>query len=504
MLEKAYELIANQSSNPPIGLTTAVIYDQEIVHWFSQGITNISNPYSIPDLDTIYMIGSVSKIFPAIETFQLRDQGIYRSLDDPLSEYANSFSIRSQYNNGNPSTAPITIRSMLCHMSGLPRQTTCEVCGELCPGVNPSMCDVTSDWIFNETKKEFVVLPPYTRPLYSNLGFALLGRVPELISFPSSNSSIKFEDYVEEFITTPMNISSTGFIINEEVYEKMAEGYGPPPHRKPIEYEELVNNCNNNWEAPAGQGHSSVRDLSSIVSSFLLSQSMINSPILSATTMKEMLITAYLDWDGSTLMSYPWESFFIDNYIVRCKAGNTNGFSGFLCMVPEMKLGFVTLTNVDVDCFMRAVPAMEILIPAFYSTLLSLPPPIRNPPNININLFEGIWVPVNSSHPLLNALSIYQREGALYFGPPPINDLLSSYNVTMYWMNNDDVNGDVWFQCIYPNGSPSRLGGGSCQNVELAGFQYKTMVFNKDLSLMMFPSVGGQYVRYNDSSTLHY
>ena len=59
-----------------------------------------------------------------------------------------------------------------------------------------------------------------------------------------------------------------------------------------------------------------------------------DSPILSADSMRLMSQIAFRDWDGKTAMSYPRESFFIDSYFVRCKAGNQNGYAP-LCIATN-------------------------------------------------------------------------------------------------------------------------------------------------------------------------
>ena len=330
---------------------------------------------------------------------------------------------------------------------------------------------MTSQWIYDHTKYEFVVLPSYTRPSYSNLGFALLGRVPE----PGLNQT--FEDYTIENIFGRLGMSNTGYDITSEVWSKMAQGYDfslQPYSSYPSE----------GWETPAGGAFSSTRDLAELLIQFIKSHDMIDSPILKAQTMKMMTQAAFLDYDGQTLFSYPWESFFVDSYFVRCKAGNTDGFSGGICVIPELKLGFTTLFNADIDTFAYLVPVMEILIPAFNYQLRLLPVQALLPPNPSA--FTGLFAPYPSAGVAIKIKISFDTENG--------NDRLL-LSVNHYSASNATMNyiGDNAFQLIAPNSSPSRFMG-SCQTIETSAFQYEGLYYSTDLMYFHMGN-GGVYKR---------
>ena len=98
------------------GLSIAIVFDQEIV-W--------AKGYGFSDLDRktpatpapVYRIGSVTKLFTSTAILQLRDQGKLR-LDDPVSLHLPGFHIRNPF----PDTPGITVRQLLTHTSGLPRE----------------------------------------------------------------------------------------------------------------------------------------------------------------------------------------------------------------------------------------------------------------------------------------------------------------------------------------------------------------------------------------------
>jgi CubicO group peptidase (beta-lactamase class C family) len=96
------------------GLSIAVVDDQEIV-WaagFGFADTKARTPATA---DTVYRIGSVSKLFTDIGIMQLVERGAL-NLDAPITEYLPDFHPR------NPFGTPITLRQLMSHQSGLLRE----------------------------------------------------------------------------------------------------------------------------------------------------------------------------------------------------------------------------------------------------------------------------------------------------------------------------------------------------------------------------------------------
>ncbi len=77
-------------------LSAAVVYRDQIIYHFALGTTNTSTN-TPPDLDTIFRLASVSKVFPTIMLYQLYEKGIIHSLDDPISKYVPQFNIKNPF-----------------------------------------------------------------------------------------------------------------------------------------------------------------------------------------------------------------------------------------------------------------------------------------------------------------------------------------------------------------------------------------------------------------------
>ena len=157
-----------------------VIYSKAI------GYSVISGENEPATENTVYRIGSITKMFTATMIFQLIGEGKL-SLTTTLDKYYRQF----------PNAGKITIGHMLSHRSGL--------------------FNYTSDSLFlssmsqPKTKKEMLAImakhpvdfQPDEKFAYSNTNYVLLGYIIERITRKS------YEENLEERITTPVGLTST-------------------------------------------------------------------------------------------------------------------------------------------------------------------------------------------------------------------------------------------------------------------------------------------------------
>jgi CubicO group peptidase (beta-lactamase class C family) len=96
-------------------LSVALIDDQETIYQNAFGWADIEA--EIPARPaTVYKLWSVAKVFTAIETMRLAEDGLL-DLDEPITNYLPEYSIHSRF----PGSATPTARDILSHRSGLPR-----------------------------------------------------------------------------------------------------------------------------------------------------------------------------------------------------------------------------------------------------------------------------------------------------------------------------------------------------------------------------------------------
>jgi CubicO group peptidase (beta-lactamase class C family) len=118
-----------------------------------------------PTADTVFRIGSVTKLFAGLALLALRDEGKLQ-LDDPVAEYLPR---SDQVVYPTRDSPPITLRNLVTHTSGLP------LVGKL--NYAQGDHDVSEAEVFQAldgAKLEFV---PGTQTLYSNLAMGLVGLI---------------------------------------------------------------------------------------------------------------------------------------------------------------------------------------------------------------------------------------------------------------------------------------------------------------------------------------
>ncbi|MFX1475992.1 MAG: serine hydrolase domain-containing protein, partial [Promethearchaeota archaeon] len=173
-----------------------------------------------PQLDTVYLIASITKTFTATAFLQLYEQG-FIDLDADINTYL-PFSVR----NPNHPTSPITIRQLLSHTSGIARDyelldAQLLVDNQAIAWINLNYAESHPLWpsipslddIVNETNLANPVLwtthAPGATFAYSNMGFLLLSFLLEEVTDQPLTA------YTREHITTPLGMEDTGFLAAE-------------------------------------------------------------------------------------------------------------------------------------------------------------------------------------------------------------------------------------------------------------------------------------------------
>jgi len=117
--EHVYPFIRRLQAEQDIkGISIAVIDGQDVVWSEGFGYADVA-AHRPATPQTLYRIASISKLFTSTAVMQLAERGRI-ALDRPLIAYLPQFSIRSRFER----TAPVTVRSLLSHHSGLPSDIT--------------------------------------------------------------------------------------------------------------------------------------------------------------------------------------------------------------------------------------------------------------------------------------------------------------------------------------------------------------------------------------------
>lgn len=187
------------------GLVYGVVADGRLVYVKGMGVQDIDAKRPVTD-QSLFRIASMSKAFTALAILKLRDEGKV-VLDAPAETYVPELK-RWTYPTGD--SPKITVRNLLTHTAGFVED-------------NP--------WGDRQqvlTEPEFTALlnggvdfarAPGLGMEYSNLGYALLGRIV------SNVSGVRYQDYIRRQIMTPLGMGSTTYDIFASAPDRRAIGY---------------------------------------------------------------------------------------------------------------------------------------------------------------------------------------------------------------------------------------------------------------------------------------
>ena len=344
------------------GISVSIVQDQELI--FSKGYGYADLEKKIPmTAETICSICSISKLFTSVGIMQLWEKGVVR-LDDSLKALLPQFNMKQQYSE----TVPITVRSLLTHSSGLPRES------EYPYWSGPKFYFPTTAEMNKKLADQSTLYPSSTYFQYSNLGMSLLG---EIIA---SKSSKTYNDYIEENILKPLNLSNTRTYLPEDLWRgKMATGYSAL-NREGVRT--MIPLFKTNAIAPAAGYSSNVIDLAKFASWQMRLLSGNKYEVLRTSTLKEMQRIQWISPDKKLTWGL--------GFIIRENKGITYlghdgscpGYRTVVMMDPKKKIGISIMINaqgVDLYKYCDAIfDLMNMNIPEDMST-----------GNINLKLYSG-------------------------------------------------------------------------------------------------------------------
>ena len=190
-----------------VGLVIGIVHDQDIVWLKAYGHASL-DPMTPMAEDSIFRIASHSKLFTAISVLRARDAGALR-LDDEVATHLPWFDIENRH----PEARPVTLRHLLTHTAGLPRES-----------IHPAWTDFEfpeAEAVRDTISDQETTYATETKWKYSNLGFTLAGMVAE------AASGTPFAELVNQAVLEPLGMDSTSVgPIPADHQGRLATGYG--------------------------------------------------------------------------------------------------------------------------------------------------------------------------------------------------------------------------------------------------------------------------------------
>ncbi|MFZ5517306.1 MAG: serine hydrolase domain-containing protein [Candidatus Zhuqueibacterota bacterium] len=337
------------------GLTVAIVYDQEIIYARGFGFADVKNKAPMTP-ETIFRIASITKVFTSTAIMQLRDAGKL-NLDEPISKYLPWFDIKHRF----PDAPAISIRHLLTHSSGLPREAAF-----------PYWTDhkfPTLEQIKERLPDQETIYPSETKWKYSNLGMALLGEVV------AAASGEDYETYIQNHILTPLSMTSTSVNLSKDHLKRLAVGYG---RRLPDGRRKVMDFTDSQGLTPAANMSSTVEDLARFVSLQFRGGRPDQGEILKGSTLREM---QRVHWLQDSWKSGWGLGFSISRTNDRTLVGHGGWVAGYRTQIlfsPADKIGVIVMTNAeDGSPAMFANRMFDLVASAIQNAVVPKPEPAQ-------------------------------------------------------------------------------------------------------------------------------
>jgi serine beta-lactamase-like protein LACTB len=298
-------------------LSIAVVDDQRIV--WSKGYGFQDAARKIPaTADTIYRVGSVSKLFTDVALMQLVEKG-QLDLDAPVKSYVEAFAPKLK-----PEHKAITPRMLMTHRSGLVREPPV---GHYFDPTEPALMKTVLSLNGLEPTD-----PPGEQVKYSNAavsvaGYLLQKRVGE-----------RFEPYVQRELLDKLGMSNSSFDQTPAVKKNLAHGvmWSYDGREFPAPTFEL-------GTGPAGNLYSSANDLAKFASCLFAG----GKPLLKRETLEEMYKPQFAEKGAKTGIGL---GFFIGTFEGKRQVGHDGavyGFASTFSVLPDDKLAVIVIAARD-------------------------------------------------------------------------------------------------------------------------------------------------------------
>jgi CubicO group peptidase (beta-lactamase class C family) len=319
------------------GAVFVVVKDGQTLFSKGYGYANLENQRPVVADETLFLPGSVGKVFAALAVMQLVEQGKL-SLRSDVNEYLDDFQIPDTY------PRPVTVGDLLTHSAGFDERFIGEA------AATPEELLPLGQYLAQNMPPR--TMPPGDNISYCNHCYALAGYLVEKVT------GLTWEEYVTENILLPLGMSRS--TIQQpppaDLAADLAVGYvyaggeyidAPYP---------LMN------IAPAGALYSTATDTARFMVAQLQKGLYGDTRILEEETYQYVHELGFANHPQLRAYTYGgFSRFTAHGQRVLSKGGDVGGFSSLLVLFPDQGLGFFTAFNAAIDPFSAEEPREELL-----------------------------------------------------------------------------------------------------------------------------------------------
>lgn len=270
----------------------------------------------LPDENTLFEIGSISKTFTATLLAYLA-QTQQLSIDDPITNYLPD-SITA-----NPDLQRITLKQLANHTSGLPRMPP-NIDATAAPHPLDPYKDYTQEHLYDFLESYRATTPPDSIYLYSNLGYGLLGNILSTIYGKPYN------EMVQEIICQPLGLkNTTEFPAPDSQY--VAKVYNKQGQETPL------------WTFDAFAAHGALKSSVKDLLTYAKAHFKIPETDLEHALARTRQFTYFNPPD--TDVGLAWHMNLVGDELIYWHNGSTFGSSSYIAFSPDRKMAVVVLSN---------------------------------------------------------------------------------------------------------------------------------------------------------------
>jgi CubicO group peptidase (beta-lactamase class C family)/D-alanyl-D-alanine dipeptidase len=309
--------ITHEMKDKDLSAVSIVLVDKDSIVW-ARGFGHANPRDSVPaTAQTIYRVGSVSKLFTDIALMRLVERGAL-DLDAPITQALPDF------HPANPFGGTITLRQLMTHHAGLVREPPV---GSYFDSTAPPLADVVAS--LNRTA---LVYRPGSRYKYSNGALQVVGLALERAA------GEPFPRYMHDSVLVPFGMTRSAFfepgpelapeVATAFMWASDGRRFAAPTFRR---------------NAPSGTLYTSVLDLGRFLAALFAD----SNPVIGRATLERMWVPQFADSgapEGNGL------GFFVSRFDGHARVGHDGAIYGFattLAALPDEHLGVVVVTTTD-------------------------------------------------------------------------------------------------------------------------------------------------------------
>lgn len=304
------------------GATVAVVLGEQVAFSKGFGVADTERQIPVTPDNTLFVLGSLSKVFTWTAVMQLVERGML-DLDSDVNRYLD-FSIPATF------AQPITLHHLMAHNAGLDDGHY----GQM--SADASQQPRLGEWLKSHLPRR--VYPPGTVTAYANYGAALAGYIVERVS------GIVFADYVEQNILLPLRMERTTIrqLLPESLRDGMSKGY-LFDDGKYVSQSSILDAVLN--PAPAGAVRGTAADMARFMRAHLNAGCAGTDCILRPETARLMQESSFPRDPRSNGMAHGFWQLDMNGQRILGHAGSHFIFSGMLLLLPEHRLGVYVGSN---------------------------------------------------------------------------------------------------------------------------------------------------------------